>query len=241
MNIKQIKEQATDDGIFENGLIYYNNGYVQNYCLNVSNTINLSAEVNNQVNAMINSNDDLIEYKCECQDFNKNDGCCKHLVALLLTYYYDIDNKQKNLNKIKTDIYAAKMLKKYTQKDLNDIIINNYQNAYLIPRLHIEYNNKLLLSFMIGQSKLYVLRNLVKFYYDMKENNIVEYGKNLIFHHHINNFTPLSQKLVNFIINTYNEMLYYQEYFYHVRFDERYLLVSPNTFDQFLIFIRVMT
>lgn len=234
MNIKQIKEQATDEQTFENGLIFYENGDVQNYLLETSNTINLSAEVSDYlVQANINDNDDLIEYKCICPSFQKNKGCCQHLVALLLTYYYDIDNKQKNINKVKTDIYTAKMLNKYTQKDINNIIINNFQKVHIIPRLHIEYNNKLLLSFMIGLSRLYVLRNLVKFYYDMKENNIVEYGKNLTFHHHINNFTPLSQNLVNFIINTYNEMLYYQDYFYHVRFDERYLLVSPNSFDKF--------
>src|SRR5690554_3050292 len=142
MNIKQIKEQATDEQTFENGLIFYENGDVQNYRLETSNTINLSAEVSDYlVQANINDNDDLIEYKCICPSFQKNKGCCQHLVALLLTYYYDIDNKQKNINKVKTDIYTAKMLNKYTQKDINNIIINNFQKVHIIPRLHIEYNN----------------------------------------------------------------------------------------------------
>lgn len=243
MNIKQIKAQANNDITFERGIDYYENGNVHNYKLNVTDTINIEAEVIGSLNriyqvyAIINQNNELNEYSCECQAFKTYKGCCKHIIAVLLTYYYDIDNKPTHFEKmnIKTDKFAKKMINNYTQKNLNEVVLNNYQTVHLLPHLHLTYDNKLQLSFMIGHNRPYVLRSIMRFYLDMKENNITEYGKNLTFYHHINNFTDDSKELVKLLLNTYNEILFFEPTSLHYRsyFDERYLLVSPSVFDKF--------
>lgn len=242
MNIKQIKSQAFNLLTFERGVDYYEAGHVQNYHLNISNTISLAAEVigslNNiyQVSCEINRDDSLETSNCQCNAFQTYKGCCKHLIALLLNYYYDIDNKVTNFSTklTKTDKFAANMIASYTKRSINDILNTDYQVVNLIPRLEINYTGKLLMSFMIGHVKPYIIKNIGKFYYDLKDNNVTEYGKNLTFYHHINNFTADSKPLVTYLINTYIETQYLQNNTTpYLKNDDRYLVISPSAFDKF--------
>lgn len=244
MNIKQIKSKATNHITFERGVDYYENGYVQNYHFNASNYVELSAEVigslNNiyQVSASINEFEELVDCTCQCQAFNTYKGCCKHIIALLLTYYYDTSHRPKLVfhELTKTDKIAAKMISKYTNKSISGLLIeSSNKNIQLIPKLEIDYNKKLKMSFMIGHERPYVLRNISKFFYDMNDNNLVEYGKNLTFYHHIDQFNNDSKALVKYLLNNYYEYQFYNtnKYSYSNNHDLRYLLISPSALDKF--------
>lgn len=246
MNIKQIKECATNGIIFERGVDYYENGHVKNYHLHISDIISLKAEVIGSLNSIyhvsadIDQNGKLIDYNCQCPAFNTYKGCCKHVIALLLNFYYDKDQKAKkfvNTNS-KTDVLAFEMITKYTNKSINDVILkSNHQKVHLIPKLDLNHNGKLFMSFTIGHTKQYALRSISQFYYDMRYNNITEYGKNLTFYHHLNNFSNESQELVKFLLNTYYENEYLEAksniYTYSYYNDNRYLIISPRSFDRF--------
>ncbi len=242
MNIKQIKQQAPNNLTFERGVDYYENGHVQNYQLNISDNINLNAEVigslNNlyNVRAEINQYGELEDYDCQCQAFHTYKGCCKHIIALLLHYYYDIDHKPSHLkiSGTKTDKYAANMIAKYTNKSINEVITEtNYQKVHLIPQLEI-YNNKLFMSFTIGHVKPYVIKSITKFYQDMINHSITEYGKNLTLYNHINHFADSSKELVKFVLNTYYESQFFQtDNSFKYKSDDRYLKISPNALDKF--------
>jgi len=244
MNIKQIKQQAPNHITFERGVDYYENGHVQNYHMNISKNIALNAEVvgslNNiyQVRTEINEYGELEEYDCQCSAFHTYKGSCKHIIALLLHYYYDIDHKPTHFGQTftKTDKIAAKMIAKYTNKSINEIVSDtSFQKVHLIPQLDINHKGKLLMNFSIGHVKPYVLRNITKFYHDMKDHNITEYGKNLTFYHHINHFSEDSKPLVKFLLNTYYETHYYQleNNYYKSKSEDRYLTISPSALDKF--------
>ncbi|QVK19224.1 DEAD/DEAH box helicase [Mycoplasmatota bacterium] len=244
MNIKQIKQQASNQITFERGVDYYENGHVQNYHMNVSKNITLDAQVigslNNiyQVRAEFNEYNELEEYNCQCQAFNTYKGCCKHIIALLLHYYYDIDHKPTHFGQsvTKTDRIAAKMITNYTNKSINEVVSDtSFQKVHLIPQLDIDYKGKLRMSFTIGHVRPYVLRSLSKFYHDMNEHNITEYGKNLTFYHDIKHFSEDSQALVKFVLNVYFESHYYQleSNYYRPRNDDRFLTISPSALDKF--------
>ncbi len=245
MNIKQIKQQAPNQLTFERGVDYYENGNVQNYHMNISKNIELRAEVigslNNiyQVSAEVNEYGELAEYDCQCQAFHTYKGSCKHIIALLLQYYYDIDHKPMHFGQFitKTDKIAAKMISKYTNKSINEAItLQSFQNVQLTPQLEIDYLGKLLMNFTIGHIRPYVLRNLTKFYQDMIEHNVTEYGKNLTFYHQIDYFSNESQPIVKFLMNTYYEYHFYQtnnRYNNTSNSEERYLTISPSALDKF--------
>ncbi len=244
MNIKQIKQTASNQITFERGVDYYENGHVQNYHINISRNIILTAEVigslNNiyQVSAEINELGELNDYNCQCKAFNTYKGSCKHIIALLLHYYYDIDNKPKHIGKnvTKTDKVASKMIAKYTNRSINEMMSEKtFQSVHIIPKLEIDYKGKIVMSFTIGHVKPYVLRNLTKFYQDMKAHNVTEYGKNLTFYHHIDQFSEDSKPIVKFILNTYYESHFYQleKRYYSSKRDERYLVISPSALDKF--------
>lgn len=241
MNIKQIKLYASNNRTFERGLDYYEANHVQNYHMHVGETISLTADVvgslNNiyKVKVEISLNQVLLNFDCQCLAHETYRGCCKHVIAVLLKYYYDIGHKPSLITQIQTitDDEARSMIKEYTTRNI-DLALNetNYQKVRLIPRMIISSSQDIMLSFLIGHVRPYVLRSITDFYYFMKEKRIASYGKNLTLYHDLTSFTDDSQEIVKFLLDTYIDIQFYDRKFSYPR-EFRYLTLSPRSIDRF--------
>ncbi|MDF2699300.1 MAG: SNF2-related protein [Haloplasmataceae bacterium] len=251
ISINDIKILAASKITFEKGYDYYQKGNVRNFKVKrEKNKVQINAEVigsnENAYNVEVNIIDDTkVIGECECEAAATYDGCCKHVIAVLLTH--SIYNSNKNTSSthhlfnqpkmeqpIKTDDLALRMIEEYTNRSVNNAVVEYIdRKVKLVPTLEL-LNGKLMMNFSVGHERQYVIKDLTKFYNDMKVNNIVEYGKKLVFLHNINSFDEDSKPLVKFLLNRFFEYNYYnsQPSGYYRQYNEnRSVIITPHSLD----------
>lgn len=108
--------------------------------------------------------------------------------------------KEKNLGDA-TDKCGRQLLFVLQEQRANQLVSNamgREESLMLVPRLTRKDNN-LALSFKIGQSKLYVIRNLFEFYQNVRESGTATYGSNTQINHCISNFTEKGKEWIDYI------------------------------------------
>lgn len=203
---------------------------------------------------LISKKDSKLDYYCNCPAF-KNSGVCKHVIATIFSLYVDSDKYLflKNISKTKEDknrLYTNvenKIEDTYVEKnklvkyfeDMETKAQNTSLNINLIPIIKIDeyYNDKLWLSFKIGKDRMYKLKDIGQFSYEVEKGNSYKYGKNLEFEHKINNFNPNSRELVKFILKKFNEYHTYTtlgNYYFNIQAPYRaYLPLKYAALDEF--------
>lgn len=146
------------------------------------------------------------DYSCSCTTGSGYRGMCEH-AELLLKHYQDQADKN-GARSISTSQEVRTMIREYTNRDVAQIISSNEEErVLLVPRLLMS-RQQIQMEFRIGRSKLYVLKDLAAFAQAVEHGSLVEYGKNLAFHHNVGVFAPESRALVEFVlelVNTYQE------------------------------------
>ncbi len=155
-------------------------------------------------------NGELDSVKCECEDYKKHYGACKHIVATML----EIDGNPK----YNGEQYKSKTKERYT--DFTDLINTFYdeemklidepqeqvlsldKNVQLIPKIiYDDYSNEMKVEFKIGTKKQYYkLRDLSEFYDNMMNRARYKYGAKLDMLHAEENFCIEDRPLLNFIM-----------------------------------------
>lgn len=153
---------------------------------------------------------EIIDSYCECPAYESYAGICKHCVALALQYIqirdaghaglFSGEAKKKACQVKITDPELGKLLKRYAAKTrVSYTQPEVFEKVKLEPVLSSEQGN-LSLEFRIGMQKMYVLKNIGKLVQAVQNFEEVSYGKNLQFLHHMDAFTPESQRILRFLI-----------------------------------------
>lgn len=125
----------------------------------------------------------------------------------------DIPIEISNLRELYNEIKEEKTNKRINMTELAT-------NIRLEPRLQVRYED-IQVSFKIGQTKMYILKDIGEFYEALLEERELQYGKNLRFICKRENFDKDSQGLLDFILdygrmirfaNKLNEENYYRHY-----------------------------
>ncbi len=162
-------------------------------------------------------NGEIEEVLCECEDFYKRYGTCKHIAATLMKFeqskYWDKtytgeENKPKQNNKKITSfrkIVTTLYNEEFQELNLEDV--ETGKNVKIDTRIVFDrFESKLKLEFKIGNSRMYKMRDLLEFYTRMKTNEFHKYGDKLEFVHIRENFEEDSREILDFILK-YAEML----------------------------------
>ena len=192
------------------------------------NNFEISAEVDGNYKDYITKikveNGELEIAECECPDYYKTYGICKHIVATLIkfgqTKYWDknyieekeISKRWKNqfatFRKIVTELYNEE-LQEINSGDME--ILPEDKKIKIEPRIILDrFDSKLKLEFRIGNTRMYKIKDLSEFYTRMVKKEYYKYGNKLGFMHCVENFTEDCKDLLNFILR-YAEMLKYAE------------------------------
>lgn len=157
------------------------------------------------VELTIEENGDIIEYYCDCPYSRDYDDPCKHVAAVL--YMIEESYTAKIENKTSGEIRS--LIKSYQAlADISDnISAQDKEKIKIIPELHT--GSSLLLSLKIGRDKLYKVRNILKLYYDFRDENFVRYGKALEFFHRIDVLDERSKRLLEIAFRAYSSQSYY--------------------------------
>jgi SNF2 family DNA or RNA helicase len=246
ISLKNIATSATNKKTYERGVEYYNQRRVSSlkseYDAGSGHT-HVSADVAGSkyaygVEVTLDSEGKLIDHFCDCPAFYSFEGCCKHIVAMLLQYYYrkvtEVHAPVKLKNIVVTDSAASRMIKQYSDKIINSAVSSASQKKVrLIPIIGLDSYGRLSLELNIGSERLYVVKDLYKFYSDISQGNVVEYGVKLKFLHDENAFDEQSKPLLRFFMNKYRELTAYVSMQFMYRTDKRCLFLSPHAFDDF--------
>lgn len=245
ISLKNISSFATNKKTYERGFEYYNERRVVNLAFSTSpgdGRVHISAEVQGKfsygVEVTLDRDGNLLDHFCDCPAFYSFEGCCKHIVAVLLQYYYRRVTEAHAPAQIKggpaTDSAARQMIRQYSDRVINSAVSDaSAQKVKLVPLIGLDSRGRLSLELSAGSERMYVVKDLPKFYADLSAGNVVEYGAKLRFLHDENAFDEASRPLVRFFLDKFRELSAYVNLQYVYKGDRRSLFLSPRAFDDF--------
>ena len=153
---------------------------------------------------------EILEYECECPAFYTYAGLCKHCAAVLLTYLEErrtgkaasriLPVSRAAAPSVRTSTYGFDgILVQYVMKDKV-----NLMQQEILGKVRLEPHFKLTggsmkAEFRIGNTRMYVLKNIGDFVNAVARNERVSYGRELEFYHHPEAFAPESRPMVRFL------------------------------------------
>ena len=156
--------------------------------------------------------EDLI---CSCKDYEKYRGACKHIIATMLQFKEESQEKNKDESKTKelknktnkakyrsfyqivNELYNEDVEEKFERK----LQANKAEKIKLEPKLVFDrFTKQLKIELKIGNKKMYKLKNLSEFYDNMFYGKNFKYGTQLEFIHVKEAFEEESIPLLEFIL-----------------------------------------
>ncbi len=184
---------------------------------------------------------EILDYECSCAAVRTYSGLCKHCVAALLEYLVQRKQGRKAYSgagrkqlSVRTTTYGFEMLLNgYALKDKV-----NLMQKELLGTVRLEPNFKLAgnvmqVSFRVGKTRMYVVKNIGDFVNAVAQGIRVEYGKELAFYHHMEAFDPSFRPLVRFLVFTLLKGSSYLENYLSFTY-KRELPVNGDLIDDFL-------
>lgn len=139
----------------------------------------------------------LYDYSCSCDSFNLSDGPCKHIVALALSFEEKNPSVTEFKEEKKTDSVALSLISEYGKKKQRKIMSDDDIKAEITPYLSID--PCVSLRFSIGRKKHYNVKDVAELVSNVKSCGYKRYGVDLDLIHIPNNFTPETNRLLDFL------------------------------------------
>ena len=169
-------------------------------------------------------NGEVKDITCECQDYYKHYGVCKHTLASVL-YFSErnlTDEKEKEEIKKENNSYGNTNYRNFRQivnifyneelEDVNDseeIELKNKGTIKIEPKIiYDKFSSDMKVEFKIGNKKMYKIKDLSEFYTRFLNKQNYKYGEKLQFIHTKEMFEEESIPLLEFVLK-YAEIIKY--------------------------------
>lgn len=173
---------------------------------------------------------EIDDLQCDCPDYEKHYGTCKHILATLLEFvnkpvyekiysnrnheeerifYEEKIEPHENYRSFKQLIntFYNEEMSKLKEPQEPQIAIN--KNVKIIPKIiYDKFNTEIKVEFKIGITQMYKIRNLTEFYNRMLNKENFKYGAKLEFIHEEKAFAEESLPLLHFVLK-YAEIIKY--------------------------------
>ena len=247
ISLEDIKDLASSQTIFERGLSYYKERRVGE--IHIEDNYQ-----NKEIMSYINGNmgyyytkAEISEYgiewtACDCVASFKYEGACKHIIAMLLKYYYEVMPDMKI--GIKGERYSQGALAYYEDQIIReqDLEIGDNPVIKVKPKLIEDGSGSFELGLSVGEKKFYIVKDLYEFGENIVQGNNVGYGKNLEFIHDISVFEETSKPIVQYIVDkTYEYVDILRQVGMYRGFnkaDRKTLPLGNKAFDEFFEIIK---
>ncbi len=184
----------------------------------------------------LNAGGQLLRISCSCksshnQMYYRVQTKCKHLAALIIKAYMDyVDSTYDGY----TDSLGTNLLGNVVERQVHHLISQGETSQYCLKPVIEIRGKKLYLSFKVGETTLYIIKDLNQFIQRVEDKENHTYGKKLTMYHNIELFDDTSKVYYSFIAKYVHELRSWME-LHDVRshnFKEIPLL--PNMLDAFL-------
>lgn len=215
MTKEDIKSQCTNAGVYERAENIYRLGMM--YEINedsewqdgqvwISAYVEGSGQEDYEVSICYDEEeDDIVSYECGCPAFSKYPGMCKHCAALALYWQGRLKDSpaERYVPQMRTDWELLNLIQNFSLKKRLELQ-KAEGDVELEPELidnGIDYRGvrRWYLTFKIGNSRKYVLKNLEEFVENVSGEKVHTYGKQLSFLHSKNMFTEKAWKYTEMI------------------------------------------
>ncbi|MDR2649308.1 MAG: DEAD/DEAH box helicase [Clostridiales bacterium] len=193
-----------------------------------------------------NRSGELDEYKCNCQSSTIWRGACKHVIAALLAV---LETKDALSSQSAMDRLARKLsdsLEKQIYREIDESfkesggVSLNTPKLRIVPKLFLSAGKEPFLNFYVGNSRMYIIKNINEFVSNINNLAYAEYGSKLKFRHSAGAFDEDSRGLLEFIMN--ENAVYYEisrsimnnyNYMYMTKENARNLALNERNTDDF--------
>lgn len=245
---EDIQRLASSPTEYRKGERYYDEGRVGKVKVNQKDDC---LEIVAQVNGLMGDytanveiyNNKIAWHECECLASFQETGLCKHMIAMLLKYCYEVMPQIKR--GIKGEKYSQNALAYYEDQLVKEqeIEINSPETLIKAAVRLVEVDEgSFALNLSVGENRLYVVKDLYDFTNNMRQGYTASYGKNLEFIHDINVFDEASKPIVQFIMDKameYNYILKQMGFFRGFPKTERKSLpLNAKAFDEFFELVK---
>lgn len=174
----------------------------------------------------------IVDCSCNCMD---GADVCKHILATI----YEVYNKYNDLKKLDEDTFRyrefAELINCFSKDE--EALANTYYNGdvQIVPVIKRELYNKFSISFKIGVTQLYKIKNIVEFCDTFEKESVYAYGKKLEFAHRRIAFLDGSLPLLDFIIK-YGSIIKYTNNnlsnYYGTKLNEGKIFLNGEAWDE---------
>lgn len=149
-------------------------------------------------------------FRCSCGEQFR--GLCRHGAAASFAYYTMIHRKSPM--QVSTSPALQKVLKDYQELGITNMMQSQHEGKVMLMPIFSCQNGKAQVRFKIGNGKKsYIIKDLVEFYFHMKWNENVAYGKSLNFVHSEWAFEKANLPVLRFVMGAVeNELEYFRQY-----------------------------
>lgn len=168
---------------------------------------------------------------CDCADFKRNLGDCKHIVSLFC-FIRQFEKKKKQ--------------KQRREQELRNMIIE-YSSSKVTDRIYleVEYNLEIekdedediikgaYLNFRIGENRLYLVRN-IDLFFQHKGKSELEFGKFFTYTPTVHKFRTEDRKIIEFINRVYESAKTYMSEDNKKLLEDKNIFLTPLLLKEFL-------
>ncbi len=178
---------------------------------------------------------------CDCDDWRENKCPCRHMAASMITYIKSLQSSVP----LASDA-TAKMLLSSFLSDAEAAQASDGTVYHITPRVRLCPSSYPLLSFNIGNDKMYVIKDIVEFLKNVKNRSFYSYGKRLAFRHNYECFDERSQRIIDILMDQYSDFLStafdpYSDYYscnYGYRQNKNEVRLTGSSFDKMFDLIK---
>ena len=214
--LQQIRKLAGDQKVYLRGAEAYAGGNVTGfvraddggYGERVSAQVrNRGAQPDSHPSATVDATGQVIGVHCDCGSYKRSGAVCKHIVALLTyKYYADMvaglheNGSLRPTAQTPPDQTVSRMVESYLRQDEAVHALAFSPSALrLMPVLELAPAS-VSLGLMLGDERLYVVRDLGQFVEWMRTHATAAYGQQLTVVHHPDAFAPEDRDLLRFVM-----------------------------------------
>ncbi|MGI5852594.1 MAG: SNF2 helicase associated domain-containing protein, partial [Caldicoprobacterales bacterium] len=211
IDIDAIREECLLPSTFQRGRTYYRQRRVRSLKLKRKDLMiegSVKGTRTYNVSATFNHDGNLVETDCDCAAIRRYWGPCKHIVALLLTIMeHDARGSFDGLIEVKKPEPSKatdRLFELFGQ-------MGQWERKTIAMEITYEANEHLdredipagYLYLKIGESRLYVVRNIPNLLKAYRNGQALEFGKNFTYDPAVHTFSPTDKRLMDLMTEVY--------------------------------------
>ncbi|MEG2511729.1 MAG: SNF2 helicase associated domain-containing protein [Acetivibrio sp.] len=200
----EIRKMAGDDVVYYRGARYFRENAVSNVTWSKTSKIYRAKVQGKNPYTVIIKTDPKISATCNCPDYVKNKGPCKHIIATLL-FISDYNERTEENPKDPDKKQIFDIIEYFNRQKFKEVYGETFDLRVTIslPSIFKSNTGSAFVSLQVGNKRLYKVQNLKKFLTDYYNHENITLGKEFKFIEGESRFSKKSQKILDYLLEIF--------------------------------------